>query len=516
LTNHTSHSTIEKRALKNFSVNTLSFVFSLVQTVITVPVLLKYWGNATYGTWLVLFAGFNMLQTLDLGHQNYVGTQLNIVYHKDPHQFMSTLGSSLLIAYFLGTIELFVCLVLSICGKLHLLLGVTPGEIADNHIALGLVLLMVMWLTFGSVGGIIVRIMIPSGMMYESQWLGIATRLTQFLSIIAVAFMGGSILDACLWYAVFQSIISILILWYIKKKMPAYFPWWQQADWRTGFRNFRKSLVLTFNSIALQLANNGLTIFIATLFSAALLPSFSTLRTLTNTAGAVTTIIITALFPDMIRFHATHEADKLLSTINTNWFISGLAVNSGILLMLPFIEQFYRLWTKGHLQFNANLFLLLAVTISLVNFGTGLNTYLMGINDLASQTIITIARVVSLFLVSYAFSRAFGLISIGIGCIVSEFIASVLLPFVLSNRKLADFAVKLPNSIALLSLLPSCMLMAGVCVSLYFDINYRYISLLLAPVLLTYYFNWKILDNNVRNKLRQTVTIISAKFGWQF
>jgi len=50
-------------------------------------------------------AGFSLLQTLDLGHQNYVGNQLNVQYHSDISQFRRTLGSSLLIAYFLGLVE---------------------------------------------------------------------------------------------------------------------------------------------------------------------------------------------------------------------------------------------------------------------------------------------------------------------------------------------------------------------------------------------------------------------------
>src|SRR5437867_7541300 len=48
------------------------------QTLALVPILLKYWGNANYGLWLALLAGFNLLQSLDLGHQNYVGNQLNM------------------------------------------------------------------------------------------------------------------------------------------------------------------------------------------------------------------------------------------------------------------------------------------------------------------------------------------------------------------------------------------------------------------------------------------------------
>jgi hypothetical protein len=78
-----NNSSIEHRAFKNTTVGALSFLVALCQTIVLVPILLKYWGNASYGLWLILMAGFNLLQTLDLGHQNYVGNELNVQYHSD-------------------------------------------------------------------------------------------------------------------------------------------------------------------------------------------------------------------------------------------------------------------------------------------------------------------------------------------------------------------------------------------------------------------------------------------------
>lgn len=495
-------SSIEHRAFKNTAIGALSFLVTLCQAIVLVPILLKYWGNASYGLWLTVMAGFNLLQTLDLGHQNYVGNQLNVQYHTDINQFRSTLGSSLLIAYFLGFVEISICLLLITSGTMSLFLGVSSQMIAGHQLSLGLLLLMAMWLVFGSVGGIIVRIMIPAGMFYEGQWLGIAVRLAQFFSIVIVAISGGGILAACLWYAVIQSAMSLLILRYIKLKLPQYYPWWHAAEWREGLRGLRKSLVLTFNSIGQQLSNNGLVILISALFSSAIVPSFATLRTLTNTAGAVTTIFITALFPDMIRFHATGEAGKLADTFNANWFISGICVNFGIVLVLPMIESIYRFWTKGYLAFNPTLFFLLAVAISLANFGAGLNLYLQGINDLRSQTVINITRAGALFLVGYSLSSFYGILSIGIGCVVAEALASVVLPVMFVNERLAGFPAELAFKHIGLAIIPPVLLLLACGVIMVRQVSFGLVTLALLPALCAiYYGNWKILGRDVQDRI---------------
>jgi O-antigen/teichoic acid export membrane protein len=510
-----NNSSIEYRAFKNTSVGVLSFLVTLCQTIVLVPILLRYWGNASYGLWLTLMAGFNLLQTLDLGHQNYIGNQLNVQYHSDIQQFRSTLGSSLLIAYFLGFVEIGICALLIASGSITYILSVSSTVIAEHQLSLGLMLLMTMWLVFGSVGGIIVRIMIPAGMLYESQWLGMVVRLTQFLSIIIVAVSGGNILAACLWYAVLQSGMSLLIFRYIKIKLPQFYPWWHGAQWREGLISLRKSLVLTFNSIGQQLSNNGLVILISVLFTSAVIPLFTTLRTLTNTAGAVTTIFITALFPDMIRFHATRESGKLTGVFNANWFISGICVNFGIILVLPIIETIYRFWTKGYLAFNPDLFFLLAVAISLANFGAGLSLYLAGINDLRSQTFITITRAGVLFLASYLLSSYCGILSIGIGCVLAEVLASVVLPVVFVNRRLSGFSAQLSLKHVGLAIMPPALLLLAGGVIMAHHVSFSLVMMVLLPVLCAiYYANWKILGGDVQGRISSLASSVIGKLSF--
>ena len=493
---------IEHRAFKNTAVGALSFLITLCQTVALVPILLKYWGTTNYGIWLTLMAGFNLIQTLDLGHQNYVGNQLNVQYHTDLQQFQRTLGSSLYIAFSLGFIEICLTILLVATGTLSTYLSVSPELIIKHQLGLGLLLLMAMWFTFGSAGGIVVRIMMPAGMLYQSLWLGIVVRFTQFVSIVVVAVSGGSILAACLWYAIIQSLLSLFVLWYLRSKLPQFFPWWRNGQWNDGFRALNKSLVLTGNIIGMQLSNNGLLILISAIFTSTVIPSFTTLRTLTNTAGTVTSILITSLLPDMIRFHATREIEKVNSVFNVNWFISGICVNFGIILVLPIIEPIYNIWTKGYLFFNPSLFLLLLVSISLANFGAGLNLYLAGINELRSQTYITVIRTVLLFLVAYIFSGSYGILSIGIGLVTAELAASVALPILFVNRCLAEHGTQLcKRQISLAIIPPLLLLVIGIVIFIYHQ-RIGFVSVVMLPILLSlYYMNWKELGLVIQQRI---------------
>lgn len=493
----------------------ISFLFTMAQTVALVPILLKYWGTNNYGLWLTLMAGFNLIQTLDLGHQNYVGNQLNVQYHTDIKQFQKTLGSSLYISYFLGFIEITLTLLLVTTGTLSSFLSVSTDLIVKHQLGLGLLLLMAMWFTFASAGGIVVRIMMPAGMLYQSLWLGIIVKFSQFVSIVIVAVSGGSILEACIWYAVIQSILSLFVLWYLRTRLPQFFPWWRDGQWNDGFQALKKSLVLTGNIIGMQLSNNGLLILISALFTSTVIPSFTTLRTLTNTAGTVTSILITSLLPDMIRFHATHEIEKVKSIFNVNWFISGICVNFGIILVLPIIEPIYHLWTKGYLFFNPSLFLLLLVAISLANFGAGLNMYLSGINNLRSQTYITVTRTGLLFVVTYVFSASCGILSIGMGLVAAELAASVVLPVLFVSRCLAEHGTQLCKRQILLAIIPPLLLLAVGIVIFRCHQGIGIVSAVMLPILLSlYYMNWKELSLDIQQRIIFLTKSLFRKFSF--
>lgn len=498
--------TVQKRIFNNYSVGLIGFIITFLQTIITVPILLHYWGNDLYGIWIALFAGFILLQTLDFGHQSYIGNLLNIEYHIKKENFAKYLGSSLTIAIFLGIIQLCLTLFLIVAGYLSNFLGISILETDYSIISVSLLSLMLMWVIAGSIGGILVKMLIPAGYMTQSLIWGIIFKLAQFLILILVAMSGGKILEASIAYSIVQTMLSLFVFRYIKNKLPEFYPWWKSRDLKTGLKNLKKSTVLTVNNALQQLSNNGLVLFISNVFSTTVVPAFTTIRTLTNTATVFTNLFITSIQPDLIKYHAKQEVDKLIATLNANWFFSGLVVNTGIIIFIPFAEKIFNVWTKGLITFDFKLFLYLAAGISVINFGAGLYNYLYGINNLFAVFTISLFRTLVLFVFSFMLAGKQGLAGLGLAVLISEIIASMVLPYYFVSKTLKAFNATLPfRNFLTASSAPVLILALTVYIMLDMEFSFIVYGLTLFLVLVAYIFNWLVLGDDIKSRFRELI-----------
>ena len=320
-------STAEKRALKNTYVGVLSFILTFLQSILIVPIILNSWGAVKYGNWITLFAAFTLLQSVDLGHQNYIGNEVNVLYHKNRNDLKKTLSSSLLMAFIIGLLEVLLTVYIILSGSATSILGLDTSQ---TELAISLLILMMMWFSIGSITGILMRLLIPIGKLYEQQWISLIIRLIQFFALLTIVLIKGSILSAAISYSIVQLVLSFIALLKIKQYVPEFYPWWQNANFTVGLKNFGKSIVLTVNSIVQQLSLSGLILFVSNFYQIIQVPVYSTIRTLTNTAGMVTNIMSTAVFPETIKYYAKGEDKKLYFSLTINVFLSGLIVNTAI------------------------------------------------------------------------------------------------------------------------------------------------------------------------------------------
>jgi O-antigen/teichoic acid export membrane protein len=503
---------IQQRALKNSFVGFISFIFSFLQTIVLVPILLKYWGNETYGIWLSLYAGFTLLQSLDNGHINYIGNKINISYHYDIENLRSTLGSSFLMALFIGLFQIVIVVLLIVFNFLPSFLGIPSTILTQYSISASLLILISFWFISGSFGGIVHRIMIPSGLYYESQWWGILYRFSQFISIGLVAIIGGSILEASIFYVIIQLFVYASTFIYIKKKIPQFYPWWKGANLNVSFSNFKNSLVLTANNFVQQLNSNGIILFISNMLSANFVPVFTTIRTLNNTAISMTNLLINSLLPDIVRYHAKNEKNKINSIFNAHWFFNGAIINLGLMLILPFISTIYTYWTKGLLQFDFKLFITLSASVSLINFGAGYYFYLVSINNLISQITITMVRVIIIFGCGFTLVKKFGLGGIGIAIMLSEIVCSVFLPTIFVKMEIKLLNVDFFRKYYFLALVsPTIMCILAIIILTTGNLNFTiWISSLLIITIL-YIYNWQVLDKEVKSRTKALIINIFKK-----
>ena len=497
---------VQKRVLSNYAIGFISFIISFMQAVITVPILLKYWGNEIYGIWLSLFAGFTILQSFDFGHQSFIGNLLNVEYHVDKDTFAEYLGSSLSMAYFLGFIQLAITFFLITSGYLNNFLGISGDIISYKSVSISIISLMLMWAVTGSIGGILVKILIPAGYMAQSLIWGIIFKLFRFLSLILVAIAGGKILQASIVYSIIQTVLAFFLFYYIKNKMPEFYPWWKSINLKLGFINLKKSSVLTINNILQQLSTNGLVLFITNVYSAALVPAFTTVRTLTNSATIFTNLFIQSIQPDLIKYHAKKEIVKLRSTLSANWFFSGLVVNIGLILIIPFAGAIFKIWTKGLIDFDFKLFICLVASISFINFGAGLYNYIYGINNLYAVSVITISRVIILFVIAYFLSGIMELSGIGVAILISEIVASMILPFIFVQNLFKSSDEKLDIRMSITAAIPPVIILVLSIISLSgMGFNYYIWGITVLFIFSIYIYNWVILDDEVKDRSRKLI-----------
>lgn len=420
---------VEHRAISVSLVTGLSSLLSIIFQLISVPVCLHFWGAEKYGVWLAIFTVSTMFRTIDGGFINFVGNRLNLLYHQDQVELHRVLASSVIGVAVLGIVQISLVLFAAFGGGFSWLLG-NDSSMAVHAESKALIILVLAWVLAGSYIGIVHRLLIPAGLMYQAAWWSMAYQASLFVALIVSAVGQLSLLSACIVIAAAQSFVFITSALYIKRKLPDYYPWWKSMDWKTGKKNLFESWVFMFSGVLQQTSTSGVVLLVSSLFGASLIPVFTTVRTMANLWNNVTATLTSPLLPDVIRYHATQQTDKLLAVVQAHlWLIGGL-VNVGVLIAYPFMLFAYGYWTKGQLLLDRPLLATLLVAVVLSNASALFNMYLSGINHTGAVISLSILRVIFTFGIGIAFSR-FGLFGIGIGIAAAEFICFVVAAFIL-------------------------------------------------------------------------------------
>lgn len=450
---------VGRRALHGSIAGALSFIASLLGTLVLVPVLLRAWGTERYGLWLALQSLFALVITLDTGHHTYVGNELLRLYPTDRAAARSMLAAGLLGAVLLGGLELGVAAALLFGGGLPGALGQADRALPPGTLA-AFALLIVGWVVQGSAGGIWVRLYPATGQYARSVWWGVAYRLLQTLSIgVAVA------LGAGIWGAVVVSTLMTLgyavLSWCdARARFAELYPFWRGARPAVALRNLARSMVITGCALTAQLQQHGVNVLLSGKLGLAVLPAFTTTRTVANLFAQAAGIVTGPLMPEMIRLSALGEQRKLADTVRAIWLVTGAPVNLGLCLGLPFYEPVYAAWTGGAMAFDPELFAWIALSVSLRCFGAPFTALIAGLNALRAQVWSAFLQS-ALVLGSLALAvPLWGLRAAGMAVALGELCGSVLVPVLSVWSLQPELMRRLPLRGLLLAGLPSALVAA--------------------------------------------------------
>ncbi|HEY9278155.1 MAG TPA: hypothetical protein VIO87_08135 [Methylotenera sp.] len=413
---------IEHRAAKVSLATGLSTFLSIVFQLISVPVCLMFWGKETYGNWLALFAAFMLLRSLDTGYVAYVGNKLNSLYHQDKQALRQHLSSAVIGIGLIGALQLLLASSTFVFHPMADMLGLGSGVADGFSDKFGLLLLVISWILTGSYFGIVHRLLIPAGMMFQAAWWSMLFQTSQFVAIMLASLLSLDMLQTSFLFAISQMVIYLSSVIYIKHKLPDYYPWWKNPDFRTGFRDLSQSMMLTISNLIQQGATNGIVLLIALLGGPISVPIFTTIRTLTNLWNTVSNVFTTPLLPDLVRFHVKNEGEKIISMIKAHWVLTGAIVNMGVLLIYPLLPFIYGYWTGHNIALNNGLLATLLSSVVVTNAGSAMAMHLNGINSLRVILVTSVVRGVLGLGCGALFYDKLGLVSFGLGVLIGELI----------------------------------------------------------------------------------------------
>lgn len=412
--------TIEKRIARVSAVTGLSSVLSIGLQLISVPVCLHYWGNDTYGMWLALIAAFTLLRTVDGGYIEYVGNKINILFNRDIQELKLTLASATWGVALLGGGQLIILLLLYITDSMGLIIISQDSRSSADNAIWALFVLTFSWMISGSYIGIVHRLLIPVGMMYQAAWWSMGFQVTQFTSLIIAAMLGLSILQAAILFALVQAVIYIASAVYMKFKLPHFYPWWAASDRAVGMSDLLNSTPFTLAGIMQQGGNSGLVIVVTAILGAVAVPAFVTIRTLSNLWTTFINILTIPLLPDVVRFQVNREGSKLLAIHKAHWLLIGSTVNISILIAYPFLETVYNFWTANRLPFDRPLLSLLLASVSVVGAGSLMRVFLSGLNHTHFVMFSAVFRGGLVLILSISLLTEYGIIGLGVAIFCTE------------------------------------------------------------------------------------------------
>ncbi|MGH8433929.1 MAG: hypothetical protein ACRERX_05515 [Pseudomonas sp.] len=499
-----SRNGIEHRAAKVSLVTGLSTLTSIGFQLVSVPICLKYWGKETYGSWLALYAAFMLIRSLDAGLVSYVGNKLNYLYHQDQTELRHHLASATAGVAIIAVLQLVIGLLATLVEVTATGLGVSA---ADHQSRLALLVLVCTWALSGPYLGIVHRLLIPAGFMYQAAWWGMGFQVSQFVAIILAAMLRFNMIQTSLLFAFVQASIYLASAIYIRQKLPDFYPWWRGVRPRVALKDLGSSMALAASNLIQQGLTNGTVMLVSILSGPAAVPIFTTARTLANLWTNVTNVLSTPLVPDVVRYHATSQGGKLISISQAYWVLVGSIVNLGVLITFPLIESMYGYWTAHAVVFDKTLLCLLLAAVVIANAGGLMTLYFNGINSLRVVLIAAAGKGVLSVVMGTVLFFSSGLAGFGAGVLGGELFALLMQARYFLGGKLLRHRVGwtvtslLPVTISIASVL---MFLVGEGLQLSFS-HYLYQAALVG-VVISAMWGWHRLEHDVKTRLMRMVS----------
>jgi O-antigen/teichoic acid export membrane protein len=339
--------------------NVLGQVLNIGGQLALVPIFLYYWGNEIYGEWLALSAMVTYLSTLDLGMQTYVVNRLNQCYSvNDMDEYTRVLHTGLLVNLLIPAIGFAVTLPLLLTAPLTKWLQLRE---TDPSTAAWVAVLLSIQVVYSIGYGVVVGVYRTINEYARGQMIMNARFLFNVLVTVMIVLYGGQMRGVAMAQLALLAITSVLVYIDLVRRRPEIRIGFSRADWRLGLRFIGPSSMFLGIQLSGAVAIQGSTVLVSSMFGAATLVVFVSLRTLSNMIKQATATVQLALWPEFTALDAQSQQKSLrmLHLLGAKVAMA-IAVCSTVFLMTVG-ERLVAFWTRGRVAYDGPLMVALLV-----------------------------------------------------------------------------------------------------------------------------------------------------------
>ena len=473
------------RLIKAFSAQGLTFGLDFIKTILLVPFFISNWGVDLYGSYLTCLSLLALFMSLDNGFSLYISNEYNLLFHKDLIKAKQLISSAIKVVVFSNILQ---CFFVSFFIFIQLNFSVFFIEI---DILYALLVLCFYRLLFGSSKGLMVKTLFPIGYFHRSSLLGTAEKIVEILVLIPFVIFSKSFLDAIIFITIFKSIYCIVSLWLI-------YIWSgnsviklrKSGALKDGFKMYKKSLPLMFNSFFDKSSNDGLNTLVSITLGPATLPIYTTIKTLSNLMLKFFNLLLQPIVPEIGRLYSINQNSKIIEIFRV--FILLITLASFSLLIFCYCgEVIYSFWLNKQIVFNPVLFCTLIISSFIYMYSKVFISYFISVNDVRALTAISIFRGGGILGLTYVFLQFFGLECLGWSNLIVE-VFLLLIVFSLIYKSWDNKNQLFSKKESLVYVINICLLSLGMYINIF--TSYLFLSFILFVIILI--LNNKTIANN--------------------
>ncbi|UKT62246.1 lipopolysaccharide biosynthesis protein [Pedobacter mucosus] len=427
---------VSARLLSGTVASWAQIAITMVTQVVLVPLYLSYWSVSTYGLWLAIISFSGLLNSLDIGYQEYLNYEFLKIGKTDTRKFSKYLCSGVLFGVLLGLAQIVLVIVLYSFNIVDVIFKdshffVDPSGIRDAFIILFMQAFI--WLICGSVGGLLNRALATFGYYPRMAWWAVFTGSVLNLAPAVAVILGANLLQTGITMALARIVTDTPVYFDMIRLLKREKISFVKPSIKLGWNNFLHSTFLSATGLLDNVRQQGARLFITPFTGSAGLAAFSTMRTGSNVALQGLRTIVNPLMPELMTFLHKKDQERTEVAFGTVWIVAIAVVAPALVVVQAFIQPLYTTWTRGKIPFDPWLFAVLSIGILVYAMAQPAVSIVRGNNLLRPQLIISAMSAAVTIGGIFITVPLFGILGAGVSLLAAEIAACIAFKKIANN-----------------------------------------------------------------------------------